>query len=419
MAYRRKIIIAASINKIKPIIQQAIDKYQLKKENLNSLFNKIKSQIQQHIPSNSNEFKWYVQTFLQTADSIYDFLNQNGEDYAALQLLQQYYKLNKNQKKNFPLNTTKKFSDLKNFIDEITKQFKSKQFKQPKNAEKINIPFVTNYKVFKCDANNQQIQPQLQQITTIGIKPNGEKQHYTCWCVINGTKKWGFLTQSPWNYYYYITTKDNKPYLLMNFGDSGQINNIHDQTFSNWNSQLLKLVHYLMEKDGYNPKDNISDGQIFNTKFNQFDYMQKIFHKQINIDDLKPIVADNDYYLYYDENNDKYVIVYNEQIIFFYDSSLQMHRVNKYKFNENILNLLMKNHEIDLCALLIEEKFLQPQDKELYNQCLNFVCSEPTYFIAFLKNKILKINNTTKQLYNNIKNQLTNEQKKTIKNILS
>ena len=174
-----------------------------------------------------------------------------------------------------------------------------------------------------------------------------------------------------------------------------------------------------MEKDGYNPKDNISDGQIFNTKFNQFDYMQKIFHKQINIDDLKPIVADNDYYLYYDENNDKYVIVYNEQIIFFYDSSLQMHRVNKYKFNENILNLLMKNHEIDLCALLIEEKFLQPQDKKLYNQCLNFVCSEPTYFIAFLKNKILKINNTTKQLYNNIKNQLTNEQKKTIKNILS
>ena len=56
--------------------------------------------VRTKIPSNSNEFKWYVQTFLQTADSIYNFLNQNGEDYTALQLLQQYYKLNK--KKEFP-----------------------------------------------------------------------------------------------------------------------------------------------------------------------------------------------------------------------------------------------------------------------------------------------------------------------------
>lgn len=384
---RNKIIYASEIDKIKPIIQNYYDVVSKSSDSSEDFFNYVKNQVQSNLQKGSNELNWFCSKVLTNLDYLLQFKNHSGKGYQIFNYLIQYSKLNKNKKKKIALNNATTVQQFQQFMKRETQKFINK-FRQPKNAQKIFTPMTSNYNVYKCYVSNKKIQQQLQDITTIGIDQKGKKKHYTCWCVVNGTKPWGYLTQSPWNYYYYITTSDYKPYILMNFGDHGQINNIHDQTFSNWNDQLLDLVHYLMEKDNYNPKDNIEDGQIFNTKFNQMDYMQQIYNKKINVNNLKKINENNQYYLYEDQKNNKKIIVHGNEIIYFYDLN-DLHRVGKQKLNKDIIDLLIKNNQYDIIGILIQDKIIQPQDKTLFEDCLQFICHDLQIFLSLVKSGII------------------------------
>lgn len=328
----------------------------------------------------------------QTINNLQNFISDNGSCIHVLQCLKQFKKINSNLPKQQQIKIKQiDFFALVQFVQSKKNNLNEIMLSgQPKTLDKVNVPGVTSYKVYKCyPPQDKSKWRQCPQYIELHEKFASEAK----WCVIQGSIPYGSYLNSKWNFYVLVTTNSNKPVMLFNFSNdsNGQIKDVHDLSFSSYNEQLFRIIDWFAETYDYNPT-NASDYAVYLK-------IKKIYLGQKE-NDLQLVFQSNNYSCYRKKEGYKsfyYLYNKNEQCKFFGSESTAQEtgsliRIgSKDKISQQVVDIFIKCKCDGILSGLISKKILQKQNGNAYILVMKYLLStnKQSFIRTYLQSDVI------------------------------